>query len=332
MKLGLVGSGMIVNELLKFIHDIKSIQLMGITSSINQYENIKNLAKNHDIKNVFISYDEMLNSEDIDTVYLGIPNDIHYEYAMKAMQNGKNVISEKPFTSNSYELEKLIEYAKKNKIFLLEAITTAHLPNVKKIKDMLPQLGNIRIVIANFSQYSSRYDDFKKGVIKPAFDWKKSGGALMDLNIYNIHLMAILFGLPNKVKYSANISQNIDTSGIISLEYDSLIATLIGAKDCSAPISISIQGDEGYIHANTPAGIIDEFEFVKNSGEREVVSLNKSRHRMYHEFIDFERVIREKDFEERDRLLDESLITMKIATLARESAGIKFPSDKLVTN
>ena len=63
---------------------------------------------------------------------------------------------------------------------------------VDLIKEKLPELGKIKIVTANYSQYSSRYNAFKEGIIQPAFDYTKSGGALMDLNIYNIHLILII--------------------------------------------------------------------------------------------------------------------------------------------
>ena len=89
-----------------------------------------------------------------------------------------------------------------------------------KIKELLPELGDIKIVVSNFSQYSSRYDAFKSGTILPAFDYTKAGGSLMDLNIYNIHFIVGLFGEPKDVHYFPNIEHNIDTSGILILEYD----------------------------------------------------------------------------------------------------------------
>ncbi|MGI6510611.1 MAG: hypothetical protein ACOX1L_08585 [Erysipelotrichaceae bacterium] len=72
-------------------------------------------------------------------------------------------------------LEKI---AKERKLIILEAISNQHNPNYHKIKELLPTIGDVKIVVLNYTQYSSRYDAFKEGVILPAFDYRKSGGAL----------------------------------------------------------------------------------------------------------------------------------------------------------
>lgn len=328
MKLGIVGSGMIVKDFLSFIHEVKGIELQAIASTAKSYNIVQELARNNNIKKAYEEYDELLLDSGIDTIYLGIPNHLHYAFAKKALEKGKNVICEKPFTSNYNELKELVELAKVKELFLLEAISTVHLPNTLKIKEILNEIGDIKIVVANYSQRSSRYDAFKNGEILPAFDYKKSGGALMDLNIYNIHLMSTLFGEPLSVKYQANIENNIDTSGIITLDYKGFKAVLIGAKDCKAPISTCIQGDKGCINISTPANVLKSFKLLRNDGSEESFNLQGEKHRMYYEFVEFERIISEKDYEQAQKNLQESLIAMKVATMARESAGIVFPADK----
>lgn len=73
-------------------------------------------------------------------------------------------------------------------------------------------MGDVKIVQLNYSQYSSRYEAFKQGQIAPVFDPKKAGGALMDLNVYNIHFVAGLFGEPKAVHYYPNMKKGVDTS------------------------------------------------------------------------------------------------------------------------
>lgn len=70
---------------------------------------------------------------------------------------------------------------------------------------------------------------------------------LRDLNIYNIHLLVGLFGNPNRVEYLPNVERGVDTSGILVLDYCNFKAAAIGAKDCSAEIRSTIQGDKGAI-------------------------------------------------------------------------------------
>ena len=150
----------------------------------------------------------------------------------------------------------------------------------------------------------------------------------MDLNIYNIHLMVALFGKPLKVNYMANIEKNIDTSGIITLDYGSFKAVCIGAKDCKAPIATSIQGDQGCISIQTPANVLKGFKVLYNDQREEEFDLQGDTHRMIYEFKEFVKMIENKDFDKANEMMEKSLISMDIATKARMSAGVHFKADE----
>lgn len=328
MKLGITGCGMIVNDLFRFIHDVEGVELEAMASIPAEYEKVKELAQVNGVKKTYECYGDMLKDTDVDVIYLGVPNHLHYEMCKQALNANKHVICEKPFTSRVEELKELNTLAKERGLFLLEAISTQYLPNTLKIKELLNDVGNVKIVTANYSQYSSRYNTFKEGTILPAFDYTKSGGALMDLNIYNIHLMVALFGEPKQVCYQANIEKGIDTSGIITLDYGSFKTVLIGAKDCKAPISTSIQGDKACVNITTPANQLRGFRLLRNDGTEEEYNLQGDTHRMYYEFVEFEKIIKNKDYARSNDMMEKSIIAMTIATKARQSAGIYFTADE----
>ncbi|HGO1377169.1 TPA: Gfo/Idh/MocA family protein, partial [Streptococcus pyogenes] len=94
-------------------------------------------------------YETVLGNEEIDTVYIGLPNHLHFAYAKEALLAGKHVICEKPFTLTAGELDELVVIAKKRKLILLEAITNQYLSNMTFIKEHLDQLGDIKIVECN---------------------------------------------------------------------------------------------------------------------------------------------------------------------------------------
>ncbi len=327
MKLGIVGSGMIVEDLLSFINNIPNIQLIHISGTKRSEEKVKNLCKKHHFKRCSTSYDQLLNDEEVDTIYVALPNHLHYEYTRQALQANKNVILEKPFTSTIEEAQELEKLAIENHLFLWEAITNQYLPNFYKVKELLPKLGRIKIVECNFSQYSSRYNAFKEGNILPAFDYTKSGGALMDLNIYNIHFVVGLFGKPINIEYYPNIERNIDTSGILILDYGSFKCVCIGSKDCKAPLSNNIQGDEGCIHIETPVAIIETIDMFMNDGTKETITENKNVHKMYEEFMAFEKMYQEKNYQRCYEMLKHSLLVTEVQTIARRKAGMLFPAD-----
>lgn len=327
MKLGIVGTGLIIRDFLSIASNLKETELTAICGTKSTEAEIEELAGKYNIQNKFIRYDECLKSTTIDTVYIGVPNHLHYQFAKEALEAGKHVIVEKPFVSTYKEAMVLNKLAREKQLFLFEAATTLYLPNYKKIKELLPTLGDIKIVQCNYSQYSRRYDSFKQGTVLPAFNPKFSGGALMDLNIYNIHYVVGLFGKPKNVEYYPNIERGIDTSGILMIDYETFKCVCIGAKDCKAPIANTIQGDKGCIHQDTPANICMSFELLMNDGTSTLMNENNFEHRMINEFIEFADMIQHNNLTKCYQMLDHSVIVSEVQTIARQKAGIVFDAD-----
>ncbi len=326
MKLGILGTGMIVQDLLTTI-DKLNIDCISIFGTARSKEKTMELCKKYNMDEYYFDYDEMLKSH-IDTVYVALPNHIHYEFAKKALLNNKNVIIEKPITSNSEELKELIKIADKKNLIILEAVNIHYLPLFKEIKKKINHIGRPKIMTLNYSQYSSRYDAFKQGNILPAFDYKKSGGALMDLNVYNINFLVGLFGKPKSVNYCANIEKRIDTSGILTMDYGNFKAVAIGAKDCKAPVMSVLQGDEGSLRIDSPVNSMTQYEFSNNKGNIEKFVVENVQHRLYYEFIEFIRIINEKDMKKAKEMLDISLTVSEIMETARKQQGIIFENEE----
>lgn len=200
MKLGIVGSGMIVQEFLPSLVKLEGLEIMGMQGTKASIGKVEEICIKYGIPNFTDDFDELCEFG-IDTVYIAVPNFLHFEFCKKALEKGLNVIVEKPMTTNYKEAEKLSGLAKEKKLFLFEAITTLYFENYKKIKGWIEKIGNVKLVQSQYSQYSSRYDAFKRGEILPVFDLQKAGGALMDLGLYNLHYVLGLFGKPENVKY-----------------------------------------------------------------------------------------------------------------------------------
>ena len=326
MKLGIVGAGMIVKDLLSISSNLKNIKFVSICGTERNKESMNQLKNEYGIENIFYDYNELLNG-DLDAIYIGLPNNLHFEFAKKALEANKNVIVEKPFTSTYKEALILSDLAKQKQLFIFEAITNQYLPNYNKIKELLPTLGSIKIVQCNYSQYSSRYNSFKEGNVLPAFDHIFSGCALMYLYIYNIHYVVGLFGKPKNVEYYPNVERGIDTSGILILDYGTFKCICIGAKDCKAPIANNIQGDKGCIYQDTPANVCKRFELLMNDGTSSKINENNYEHRMVNEFIEFANMIKNNDLERCYKMLEHSLIVSEVQTIARHKGGIIFPAD-----
>ena len=327
MKLGIIGSGQIVNDFLPKLVKMDGIEILGIQDIPAVKEHLEQLCAENGVPNAVYDFDS-LTALGIDTVYVAVPNFLHFMYCKQALEKGLNVIVEKPMTSNVKEAKELAAIAEEKGLYLFEAVTTVYFDSYAKIREWLKEIGTVKLVNCNYSQYSSRYDAFRSGQVLPAFDPKKSGGALMDLNLYNLHFVMGLFGKPNAVKYYANIERGIDTSGELIMQYDGFIANCTAAKDCAAPFMFVIEGTDGYITIQYPPNLIGEVTLHKNDKTEEKYSDGMAFDRLIPEFRYFTKCINEKDHAGCMEHLKQSIAVSEVQTQARTEAGIIFPADE----
>ena len=318
INIAVLGTGKIVPEAIDAMQQGKKFNVAAIWARPHSKDKAVALSKKFNIEKIYTDYDELLNDSEISFVYVGLVNAVHYEYTKKALEAGKNVILEKPFTTDVKNTEELIGLAVKNNLYLFEAVTLLHCPNFYKIRDTLSDIGNIKIVQCNYSQYSSRYDAYKEGNVLPAFDPKLYGGALYDINIYNLNFVVGLFGAPKSVEYISNIGFNgVDTSGLIVLKYENFIAHCTGAKDSESPGYLVIQGDNGFIKVNGDPNLLNNVEIHIRGREPEFLNLNQFEHRMVHEFIEFAETFENNNFAKMKASLETSKAVMQVVDQCR---------------
>ncbi len=126
MKLGIVGSGIIVQEFLPKLVEMDGIEIIGIQGVKDMMDSVRELCGANHVPLATYDFDELCASG-IDTVYIAVPNFLHFDYCRQALEKGMNVIVEKPMTSNLKEALCLQELAKSKNLFLFEAVTTLYL-------------------------------------------------------------------------------------------------------------------------------------------------------------------------------------------------------------
>lgn len=325
MKLGILGTGTIVQELLPDLEALGTEKTY-LLATPRSMERAGEMVETYRLTGAVCDYDELL-ALDIDTVYVALPNILHYEYAKKALLAGKHVILEKPAVTRKAELEELWALAKERGLILVEAVPMRHREGFRFLKEAMGKIGRPRLATCYYCQRSRRYDAFLRGEIHPVFDPQKAGGVLMDLNLYNVHALVGLFGAPQGVEYHANIERNIDTSGILALDYGDFQAAAMAAKDCSSPGESVFMGDEGILLADLRR--LNGYTLTARTGEREEVRLEEDHaHRLLEEFRVFKDMIEEKDLAAAEVLMEGSLTVAGILEEARKKAGIVFPGDE----
>ncbi len=326
VRLGTIGSGFIVHYILNNVKRTDGVSLAAVYS--RTVEKGRELASEYGCDTVYTDLDQLMADETVNTVYVASPNLLHYEQTKKALLAGKHVWCEKPFCTTEAQAKELVTLAEENGLYLVETAPTTFLPNFRILKEQLPKIGRIRLVQGGYSQYSSRYDALLRGELTNIFDPKMAGGALMDINFYNVILCCALFGAPESVFYSANILKpfGCDTSGIALLSYPDFKAELCGAKDTWGVNCFQIQGEKGYIYVSgDPSGIFSVRVVTKESDE--TFNEQEETDRWYYEIQELTRLFLEDRKEEIDARHPLILSTVHTMCALRKNAGISYPGD-----
>lgn len=312
MKIGVVGNGMIVGMFLQDAKAVAHAEIISLCVRPHSLEKGQKIAEEYGISQVETDYEQFLKNSDMEAVYLGISNLAHYEYAKKALEAGKHVICEKPFTVTGLEARELAEIAKGKGLFLWEAFIIPYLPSYSVVKNAVEKTGNVKLVQTNYCKISSRYAQYLRGVILPAFDLKLAGGALYDLNIYNLHFTVGLFGKPKNAHYYPVKGYNgVDTSGIAVLEYDTFQAVCCAAKDSTSPAGFLIQGDAGTLRGEGSVSALTRVLFSDKDSETVLAEFDGAI-RLSYELEEFIRQYEAQDYDACYEMLDHSVAVAEV--------------------
>ncbi|MBQ2521364.1 MAG: Gfo/Idh/MocA family oxidoreductase [Bacteroidales bacterium] len=308
IRLGIAGTGKIVPESAAALQET-GYELASLWGPHPQ--KAVPLAERFSVPKVCDSFDALLESG-IDFVYIALVNSAHYAYARQALEAGVNVLLEKPFCSTAAQAEELASLARRKGLFLFETISNLYRPAWRLIKEKLPLIGPVKLFQADFSQYSSRYDAYLSGEVSASFNPACEGGALRDLNVYNLHLAVDLFGRPEEVIFRANRGYNgVDTSGTVLLKYPERLAICTAAKDSGNPSGLVIQGDNGWIRVDGMPNILAEVQVCLKGEAPERFSPNRRASRLSEQFAFFRDAFLSGDRSAMLERLDHSLLVME---------------------
>jgi len=180
-------------------------------------ESANEFAREHSIARAYPSYDQLVSDAGVDVVYVATPHPGHHDAAMLAIEAGKAVLVEKPFTMDATEADSLVSAARTRGIFLMEAMWARFLPHVVQVRELLAAgaLGDLRLVIADHCQWIP--GDPSHRLLAPEL----GGGALLDLGIYPVSFASMVLGTPTSVTaVSDPASTGVDATTSVLLQHD----------------------------------------------------------------------------------------------------------------
>ena len=189
MKIGILGAGNIAGILAKTMAQMSEAECYAIAArSLDRAEDFRN---KYGFQKAYGSYEEMLQDEQVELVYIATPHSHHYEHMKLCISYGKPILCEKAFTMNSVQAKEIVKLAKEKGIYVAEAIWTRYMPSRQIINEVIGSgiLGQVSMLTANLS-----YDiDSKERIIRPEL----AGGALLDVGVYTLNFALMQFG--NKI-------------------------------------------------------------------------------------------------------------------------------------
>ncbi len=326
MKFGIIGTNWITERFIEAAQEIKGFSLTTVYSRTE--ERASEFARKFNVEHIETNLEAFAASKDFEAVYIATPNSLHKEQAILCMKNGKHVLCEKPITSNAKDLQEMVDVAKKHNVVLMEALKSTLLPNFISIQENLHKIGEVRRYIASYCQYSSRYDKYKEGIVLNAFKPEFSNGSLMDIGIYTIYPMVVLFGAPNTIKGNAiMLESGVDGQGSVLFQYNKMDAVVTHSKIANSYTSTEIQGEDGTIiidKIHTP----EKVQILYKDGTIEDISVEQNHASMYYEAAEFMNLVQNGQFESTANSHKHSLITHTILDEIRKQIGLVYPADQ----
>jgi predicted dehydrogenase len=233
-------------------------------------------AHEHGIARAHGSYEALLADTSVEAVYISLPNSLHVEWTVRALEAGKHVLCEKPFSRRPAEVERAFDLAAASGLVLSEALMWRHHPQARRLSELVAEgaIGRLRIVRATFSQQLVELQGPDDARFDPAFD----GGSLMDLGCYCVSALRLLAGEP----LSARGEQYVGPSGV-DLSFAGALAFedgVLGHFDCSfvlpRRVDLEVVGERGSLFLGDPwRGALPEIE-LRREDDTERIAVERA--------------------------------------------------------
>ncbi|TXK18427.1 Gfo/Idh/MocA family protein [Homoserinibacter sp. GY 40078] len=261
LRWGILGTGgiarMFTSDLLLTGHDVVAV-------GSRTRESAEEFAAAHGIARAHGSYEELVADPEVDAIYVATPHPYHAANATLALQHGKHVLVEKPFTINEAEARSVVELAAASGLVVLEAMWTRWLPHMLRVREILASgaLGEVRALIADHDQKIST--DPEGRLQNPAL----GGGALLDLGIYPVSFAWDVFGAPAVVHAIASSTPTgVDRQTAILFGYPGGEQAVIHTQlDARGPSTAVIVGTEARIEIDEVWYAPTSFSLVSSDG------------------------------------------------------------------
>jgi predicted dehydrogenase len=323
IRWGILGTGKIAHQFAAALRRLADAELMAAGS--RSAESAGRFAEEFGVARQYKNYAELVNDPEVAVIYVATPHSCHSENTRLALNAGKAVLCEKPFTINAAQAREVIKLARERKLFLMEAMWTRCFPLIAKLRGLLSSdaIGEARQLTADFG-FRAEYQDEPR-LFGPEF----GGGALLDVGVYPVSLASLIFGPPKRIVSTANFGPSgVDEEAAMILTHGrgemAILHTAIRLDTAQEAI---ISGTHGRIRIHSPWWRPTTMTLSRDGKSDERFDFPLEGNGYEYEAQEVMNCLRSGKLESPLMPLNESLSIMETLDTLRAQWGLKYPME-----
>ena len=247
-KWGIIGPGRIAQKFAAALALVPDATLHAVASrDINK---AREFAEKYNAPVFYDNYEALANNDEIDAVYIATPHTFHHAHVLLCLQKKKAVLCEKPMSVDHASTVAMVETARQNNTFLMEAMWSRFLPIIEKTLELIKQgeIGELKYLRADFG-FVAPFDATGR-----LYDMKLGGGSLLDVGVYPLFLALLIMGKPDEIKAFAHLAPTgaDETTNAILYYKNGMMANILSSITTQTPLTAEISGTEGTIILDRP--------------------------------------------------------------------------------
>lgn len=284
---GIIGLGNIAHEFAEHF-DQETSELAAVAS--RTIDKAEAFAQRYHIPKAYGSYQEMLNDQEIDIIYIAVPNRQHSQHIMEALAANKHVLCEKAITMNKKELTEAMKLAEEKNLVLAEAMTIFNMPLYQQLRSLIDtnKLGALKMIQAPFGSYKD------PDPTNRFFNPELAGGALLDIGTYAVSFARFFLSSQPEVIASTMVpfETGVDEQSVTILKNkENELATISLTFQAKMPKVGIVAFEEGYITI-TDYPRADRAEIIFNDGTKEWIESGSTAQAMNYEIENMVKTIK----------------------------------------
>ncbi|MET0133347.1 MAG: Gfo/Idh/MocA family oxidoreductase [Kibdelosporangium sp.] len=317
---GVVATGGIADVVTSDMLLVPDVEVRAVSS--RDTARAADFARKHGIARSYGDYRELLADPSVDVVYVATPHSSHFEVARDALLAGKAVLCEKPLTVHLEDTEELVALARRQGVFLMEAMWTRFNPLVRRLRRLVGDgaIGTVRSVQADFGAV------FPGELTHRLWDPALGGGSLLDVGIYPVSFAQMLLGEPESIVAHGSLHNTVDAEAALLLRYpDGAFAQLSSSLVGHYPITATVVGTAGRIELPPAFFRANELVLTVLGAEAERETLTFQGHGYEYQIAEVHALVSAGKTESPEMTLDETLAVARTLGTALGLLGVTYP-------